>query len=369
MLAEGLARSRFDSYLAYGPTPPDIAPLEPPAGVTAIELPELKTQISPVDDLRALWRLRALIREVRPTIVLTHSSKAGVLGRAAARLERVPIVLHHVHGWSFHEHSGWALKRVATTLERHLAARTDALLFVSTTDIKKARRHRIGHDAQYHVVRAGIDLDRFSPATPETRRAARELLGIPQDALVVGTVARIAEQKAPLDWAVAAALIAQRLPEARFVWVGDGPLRPDLSAAFESAGIMERVTMAGCRHDVDRLYPAFDICLLVSLWEGLPRTLVEAMATGTPVVASSVDGNAEIVQDGRNGLLVPPGHPKQAAEAVLRLAADEKLRAEMSARCVERSQAFSARTALMDLQNLCFALLTAKGQGAPAAGA
>lgn len=360
LLADGLAQAGFDSYLAYGTTPPTIAPLQPPPSVTAIELPELKKSLSPWDELRAFRRLRALMRELRPTIVLTHSSKAGVLGRAAAHLERVPIILHQVHGWSFHEGSGLGLRQAAVTLERWLGARTDALLFVSTKDIEKARHYRIGRQAQYHVVRAGIDLAKFKPATPETRLQARELLALPDDVLVVGTVARIDTPKAPRDWAAACALIAHQLPKAHFVWVGDGPQRSVLKADLEKAGIADRVTLTGFRDDVERLYAAFDVFLLLSLWEGLPRTIVEAMATGTPVVATAVDGNAEIVEHGTNGLLVPPGRPLEAADAVCMLAADADLRARMSAHGVQRSREFSARKSVEDLVGICRALLTSK---------
>lgn len=360
LLADGLDRSRYQPHLAFGPTPPDIERLDPPPDVPAFELPELKRTISPRSDLRALSRLRALIRDIRPSIVLTHSSKAGVLGRFAACLEGVPVILHHVHGWSFHNNMSGVMRRMVIALERHLARRTDGLLFVSTTDIEKARERGIGEDSQYYVVRSGIELDEFTPTTPQARRIARERLGIDDDRFVVGTVARIDDQKAPLDWVAAAQRIARELPEATFVWVGDGPRSDETAVAFEQAGMMDRVVMAGFRDDCADLYAAFDVYMLVSLWEGLPRALVEAMATGTPVVASSVDGNAEIVDHGCNGLLVPPRAPERAAEAVLSLAADDDLRAQMSSRCVETAGEFSVQKSLADLQALYETLLAKK---------
>ena len=330
-LASRLSPDRFRASIAHGVARPHLQGygLSPAEHVEVFAIPDLARPIAPHRDLRALGQLRSLIREVRPDVVHTHSSKAGVLGRLAAAREGVPVVVHHVHGWSFHANHSVLRRRGFVSLERYLARRTDGLLLVANPDIEKARAHRVGRESQYHMVRAGVALDRFEPRTPQSVAEAREILNVPDDAFLIGTVGRLAPQKAPHDFIAVARRVADELPNAHFAWIGHGVLRDEVRAAVEAAGLSDRFALPGARDDIERISPAFDVFLITSLWEGLPRTLVESLATGVPVVASAVDGSCEIVREGQNGLLFPPAHVDAGAEAVLRMATDDTMRDEM----------------------------------------
>jgi glycosyltransferase involved in cell wall biosynthesis len=185
----------------------------------------------------------------------------------------------------------------------------------------------------------------------------RRELGIPVDAPVVGTVTRLSPQKAPLDFVDAAARVAERRPEAHFLLVGDGPLRAGVEARVADLGLVERFHLAGLRREVPDLLHAFDVFALSSLWEGLPRVLPQAMAAGLPVVATAVDGNAEAVTDGANGILVPPGDPGAMAGALVRLLDDPDLAARMGEAGQASVQEFSARKMVDDIAALYEALL------------
>lgn len=290
--------------------------------------PTMVREVNPVKDLLCLWRLTRYLRRERAQIVHTHSSKAGIIGRWAARLAGVPVIVHTVHGWGHHDRQHPLVRSFYIWLEKRTLPLTDRLIVVSQRDIEKGLRDGIGTAETYAVIRSGIELERFGhPQVPRAEMRAR--LGIPEDAPVIGTVTRLSAQKAPLDFVRAVGQVAREHPDAYFVMVGDGPLRADVEALAAELGIADRLVLTGLRRDVPELLGSFDIFVLSSLWEGLPRVLPQAMATALPVVATAIDGNAEIVRDRVNGLLTPPGDPPALADALLRLLADPALARQM----------------------------------------
>jgi len=353
-MVSGLSPDRFRASIAHGVAGSHLSDyhLSPAEHVEVFTIPDLARPIAPHRDLRALGQLRRLIRETRPDIVHTHSSKAGVLGRLAAAREGVPLIVHHVHGWSFHPRHSSVKKRGFVAFERYLAKRSDGLLFVGRPDIEKGRAHHIGRESMYYTVRAGVDLARFVPRTPQSVAEGREILDIPDDAFLIGTVGRLSPQKAPHDFIAVARRIADELPNARFAWIGHGIMRDEVRDAIDAAGLTDRFALPGARDDVERIYPAFDMFLITSLWEGLPRTIVESLATGVPVVASAVDGSCEIVRDGENGLLFPPGQTDAGAEAVLRMATDDAMRDDMAAAGPATAKDFEMGKSIADLEGV-----------------
>jgi glycosyltransferase involved in cell wall biosynthesis len=280
--------------------------------------PSLVREVNPWQDLRAIGRLARLMRRERYTIVHTHSSKAGIVGRWAAKLAGVPVILHTVHGWGHHERQSPLVRAYYIWLEKLTLPITDKLIVVSPRNTEKGLADGIGTPDDYVVIRSGIELDRFGHpqvAWAETRQA----WGLPLHAPVVGTVTRLSPQKGPLDFVRAAAQIAQANPEVYFLMVGDGPLRGEVEQLAAELGIRDRLVLTGLRRDVPELLAAMDIFALSSLWEGLPRVLPQAMATGLPVIATACDGSAEAVEEGVNGFLTPPGDPAALADKVLAL--------------------------------------------------
>ena len=323
-------------------------------------LPELVREISPAKDLQALIRLRQLMQDAagraRYQIVHTHSSKAGVLGRVAARWAGVPIIVHTVHGWSFHDQMSPARRSLYVALERLGAALSQAEIVVTGRDIEKGLDAGIGRRQDYTVIRSGIELDRFGHPQAPPEEMKRQL-GIPNGLPVVGSVTRLSPQKAPLDLVEAFRLICQQQPKSRFVVVGDGPMRVEMEMQLAAYGLAEQTVITGIRRDVPELMAMFDVFVLSSLWEGLPRVLPQAMATGLPVVCTRVDGAVEAVTEGETGFLVPRGEPALLAEKVVRLLRDEPLRRRMGEAGRARSRAFGARKMVAEIERLYHALL------------
>jgi glycosyltransferase involved in cell wall biosynthesis len=239
-------------------------------------------------------------------------------------------VVHTVHGFGHDALPRGPLRAAGVWAERRAARHTDAFLSVSRANIEEGRRLGLFGDRPVHLVRSGIAVDDFARA-PSLRAAARAELGLPPDAPVVGLIACLKPQKAPLDFVALAARVAGARPDARFFVAGDGELRPQMEQALAAAGLRERCLLLGWRRDVPALLGALDVLALTSRWEGLPRVCPQAMAAGRPIVASAVDGVPEAVVDGRNGFLFAPGDIAKAAEDVLRLLSDPALAARFGA--------------------------------------
>ncbi len=326
-------------------------------GIPLTIFPDLLRQISPLHDLLALWKMKSFIQQRGFTIVHTHSSKAGILGRLAARLAKTPLIVHTVHGWSFHDYMSPVTRWIYILLERWIARFSDALVVVTERDIEKGLQAGIGRREQYHRIRSAIPLSEFDPRLVD-RQAVRQELGLPTDAVVIGNVGRFSTQKNPLDWVRVAGRVAQACPQARFLLVGDGPLRPQVNTALQQAGIARQTILTGLRRDVPRMMAAMDIFLLTSLWEGLPRVIPQAMAMSLPVVANRADGVTEAIQDGSSGYLCSPGEIEQMAECCIELARQPLKRQEMGCRGQAYAmQEFDLRKMITSLEALYDELL------------
>lgn len=327
-------------------------------GISLTILPNLLRQISPRRDLRALAQMVKIIRQGRYDIVHTHSSKAGIIGRLAARLAGTPVIVHTVHGWSFHEYMPASTRQLYIWLERWMARLTDALIVVTGRDIDKGLQAGIGRAGQYHLIRSAIPLDEFQPGLYE-REAERAGLGIPDGAAVIGNVGRFSAQKNPLDWIRVAGQVAAVCPQAFFLMVGDGPLRGEVEAEIQKQGLDKRILLTGLRRDAARMMAAMDIFLLTSLWEGLPRVIPQAMAMNLPVVANLADGTAEAIQDGINGYLCAPGDLAQMAGQVVELVNHPLKRLEMGANGREiAARDYDLKTMIAQIDQLYTQLLT-----------
>jgi glycosyltransferase involved in cell wall biosynthesis len=320
-------------------------------------VPYLKHAISPWSDATALLRLRSDFRARGVDLVHTHSSKAGVVGRLAAHLAGVPVVVHTAHGWSFNRTQPSLTRRAFVALERLAAPLTDRLITVSRHNRDEGLALGIGHRRQYEVVHSGIDAEDFRRPT-RGRDAVRAELGVEPHHVLVGTVACLKPQKAPLDFVRAAAAAHARCDRLRFIVAGDGELREEVGALVRQLGLAGVVRLLGWRRDVADLLHAMDVFLLTSRFEGLPRAVLQAMAAGVPVVATAVDGTPEVVRDRRTGLLVPPESPEAAAERVLELVGDATLRR----RCAEEAHralddAFDIHRMVRDLERIYISLL------------
>ncbi|HXI02191.1 MAG TPA: glycosyltransferase family 4 protein, partial [Candidatus Saccharimonadales bacterium] len=291
------------------------------SGVKTYLLDSLVRPVSPVRDLRAGAALVSLLRRERPAIVHTHSSKAGILGRLAAAAAGVPVIVHSVHGWGFHPGQSRAAYRLFVAAERLASRTTTAWVCVSRANLRQGEALRILREDQARLIRSGIRLETFRP---------RDGGGTaPEGGAVVGMVACFKPQKAPLDFIEVAGRVHREEPSARFVLAGDGELRGDIEDRVHRAGLDGVVALPGWRRDIPELMRSFDVLVHTARWEGLPRVLPEAMATGLPIVATRVDGSPEAVEDGANGLLFEPGDTEAMAAAVIGLIRDPERRRRM----------------------------------------
>ena len=274
--------------------------------------PSLRSEIAPRDEWHAFHRLVRILAEDFD-VVHTHSAKAGALGRLAAHRARVGRIVHTYHGLPFHEFQSPARRSSYIEIERRLGRFTDIGLCVGAgVAVEVVRRRLI---APERVRTIGVAVDRSAPAClPERRHAARLALGIPPGALVVGTVGRLAYQKAPEDFV--AALVKLRRPDVVGVWIGGGELEEAMHDVVRAAVPNARVILAGERADVPELLPAFDVFAMSSRYEGLPVAIVEAMVCAIPVVATAVNAVSDVVVPGVTGLLVPPQSPDLLAAAI-----------------------------------------------------
>ena len=312
-----LDRRRFEPILIAGKGEILDAEARMIPSLRAVFLPDLVREVDVMRDARALARIVGLLREWSPDVVHTHSSKAGILGRWAAHLAAVPVILHTVHGFGFHPDQGklrsWIFRRLETATSRI----TTRFLAVSRSNLEAGIALGVFDRGRVSLVRSGIELSAFrNGASPGGLRAS---IGIPMGVPVAGMVACLKPQKAPLDWVHAASRILQRVPSAHFVLVGDGELRSAVEEAILRRGLSGRFHLLGWRRDLPSILKNLSVLVLTSLWEGLPRVIPEAMAAGLPVVATNVDGTPEVVRDGETGYLVPPGDPEAIADRVTRL--------------------------------------------------
>ncbi len=281
-------------------------------GVDVVVIPELVSPISPRQDVVALARIIRVLRERDIDVVHTHSAKAGVLGRLAARRVSATRVVHTMHGFPFHQFQPRHTRATYIEIERRMARMTDVILAIGTGVAVDMIRLGIARPEQIRTIGPAVDPPTVI-TSPATRARARLRLGIPNDALVVGTVGRMDYQKAPEDLIEAVSRLTSR---AMLVWAGDGPLIEAARQLVTALGLQDRVFLLGNRDDVPEILPAFDVFAMASRYEGLPCVIVEAQQSGIPVVATSVNAVPDVVIPGETGLLVPPGRVDLLAGAL-----------------------------------------------------
>jgi glycosyltransferase involved in cell wall biosynthesis len=269
--------------------------------------------IYPWSDARGIEELSEHLAAQKFDLVHTHSAKAGALGRLAARRVGLPAV-HTFHGFPFHEFQSAATRRLLVEAERRLGRITDFFLAAGTTVAADAVRLKIAPPDRIRAFATVAVDENIRPRTTAARRHGRRLLGVPEDVPLIGTVARLDSQKAPLDLVKAVSSLAR--PDLHAVWVGGGELRSRTERLIAGLGLGERFGLLGERDDVAALLPAFDVFALSSLYEGLPCALVEAMSVGIPVVATAVNSVSELVVPGETGLLARPGDPASLSRAL-----------------------------------------------------
>jgi len=357
LTCEGLHERGHRVTLISGPTRgPEGSLIErvQKGGYEFIELPELIRAINPWMDARARRYLRMEFERLRPDVVHTHSSKAGIIGRYAAHDARVRRVVHTIHGMSFNRTQPWCVRKLYAWLERQAARRTQALVAVADAMIAQSVAAGVAPRERFTTIYSGMEVAQFTP-TRYDREDVRREWGVDENAVVVGTVARLFRKKGYEQLIPIMAAAAQREPRLRFVWVGDGAQRGDYEQELERLALREKTTLVGLipPGEIPRQMAGFDILAHTSQWEGLPRAVVQGLLMRVPAVAFAIDGTPEVVLDGQTGRLVELNDEAGFVTAVCELAADTECRARLGAagraHCLER---FDHRVMVNRLESL-----------------
>jgi glycosyltransferase involved in cell wall biosynthesis len=329
-------------------------------GIEVIDLPSLVRRISPLNDIKAFFAIYSLFCHLKPDIVHTHTSKAGILGRLAAWMARIPIIIHTPHGHVFYGHFARSLSRIFLHIEKLLGRITHHQIALTPEESNDYLRLRVSKPSNTSVIHSGVDVHRFISGAKQRTRKRKEL-GISPDSLVIGYVGWLIPIKGVTYLVRAMANIAEKYPKSILVLVGKGDEKGEeeikLKEQVGNLGLRDKVHFLGWRSDVDKIMGCFDIFVLPSLNEGMGRVLVEAMAAGLPIVASRVGGIPDLVKNGQNGLLLPPEDAIALEKAISSLLEDKKKRKRMGQAGTKMCRHYSTGAMVEQIDDLYIELL------------
>ncbi|MDR0617623.1 MAG: glycosyltransferase family 4 protein [Endomicrobium sp.] len=291
------------------------------------KLKQLVREMSPLKDLKTLIDIYKILKIERPDIVHTHTPKAGILGRIAAKLAGIKVIVHTVHGYGFSDKHKWYLKYLFIYIERFCALFSTRIIFVSKENIKKGFKYKIAKKNNFTLIRAGIDTDFYKNFVLKSdfKKSAR----INHNAKIVVTVASFKPSKNLKDFINVARLVTKNIKDVVFVIVGDGKQRKELESLIEKFNLTNKVILLGWRTDIANILKSVDMFVLTSLWEGLPCSILEAMCCAKPVIANAIDGIREIVVDNKTGFLIEPNDYEQMAKKIEYLLLNDNISKEM----------------------------------------
>jgi len=368
----GLDKKKYDITLIKGPTFESnmskeeytsvIANLKKAQlkGVKVTNIPFLLRRINPFFDLLAFFSLYILLIKENPIIVHFHTSKAGLLGRLAAKLAGVPIIVHTPHGHVFFGYFGPFKTKIFILLEKLASRITDKIVTLSNREKEDYILFKIAEEDKFSVIYSGIELNTLKESSSEEKQNLKKELGIPENSLIIGTAGRLVPVKGPEFLVKASKYIISKYPDTYFMFTGDGPLEQDLKRKALEMGISDNIIFLGWRDDLAKIISIYDIFVLPSLNEGMGRVLVEAMALGKSIVASNVGGIPDLVIHGKNGFLVPPKNPKELAKYIQVLLEDKDKREKMGLAGKEMAYNFTSERMVEKIANLYKKLLTQK---------
>ncbi len=333
LTCEGQHRRGNDVTLITGPSTGPEGSLMQRAGeggYRVIVEESLIRQAQPIKDIRAYQRLKKIFLQLQPDVIHTHSSKAGIVGRVAAWNCKVPVVVHTIHGLAFHPYQSKLTNAAWIALERFAARRCHKIVSVADAMTRQALACGVGKPEQFITVYSGMDIQPFLSCAHQ-RAQARHNLGIADDRIVVGTIARLQPLKGHDDLLAIAAELFAAQPRLIFLWIGDGKFQPRIMAKIRSAGWQDRFILTGLvpPTHVPQLIPAMDMMVHPSYREGLPRAVVQGMLEAIPAVVYNCDGANEVCLNGHSGILVEPGDLPGLQKAILRLSDNPDLRSAM----------------------------------------
>ena len=304
-----------------------------PANACTIYDVDVPREISVSEDLKAVLKIRKIIKKENPDVLYCHSSMAGAIGRIAVMGLKCKVI-YNPHGWSFDMDISAVKKMCYRFTEKIMAMTTDKIITISEYEKRIALKNKICNESKIEVILNGIDLDKC-----KSIKAERSELGYKEKDFIIGCAARLSDQKDPLLFADVAGCIAKKHPDTRFVWVGDGELKEDFITALRKNNVLDKTTITGWVNNPYEYISVFDVAVLFSKWEGFGLCLAEYMALGKPVVATNVGAVSEIIQDGACGRLAACRNPELLADEILTFKQCRNLY-DISRKCIKLSEKF-----------------------------
>lgn len=352
---EQLDRKKYDVSLACNMSGDLVERAQSIPNLGIYHIPSLQRDLHLLKDMVALFRLIRIIRDGEFDIVHTHSSKPGVLGRIACLFTGTWLVIHTVHGFPFHEFMNPVKRRFYIVVEKIMNLITTHLITVSTLNLKKIIDLKMAPPEKLTNIYSGIDVRKFKMGKALD---LHQELEISRDNKILGFIGRLSEQKSPMTFLKALQQVIARQSDIHVIVVGDGPLREEMDAFISENSLSEHITFLGYRDDVNALLKSIDYFVLSSIYEGLGRSVTEALCCQVPIIATAVEGVPELIRHKRTGLLVEAEKPEQLAKAIiyaLKHPADMKSYAKTGSRFVEKN--FPVEKMVSDIDSLYQELL------------
>jgi glycosyltransferase involved in cell wall biosynthesis len=363
LTVKGLDKEKYDVTLMSGPVDDPSQERRKQvedSGVQYIHIHKLVRNINVLYDSIALFKISRFLSKEKFDIVHTHTSKAGLLGRFAAKLAGIPRIVHTPHGHVFFGYFGLLKTKIFIFLEKLAARIADKIVTLTSREKSDYISYKIAREEKFVVIHSGIELSKYQELSQDEKTKLKKEIGLPSNSFVVGTVGRLVPVKAPELLIKASQPLFTQYPDTYFVFAGDGPLKKDLHIAAKEIGGEKNIVFLGWRDDAHRILSIFDVFCLPSLNEGMGRVLAEAMAHGIPIVASNVGGIPDLVIHEKNGFLVPSQNTEELAKYIQVLIADEEKRKKMGEAGKKMASRFSSDTMVENINDLYEELMTQK---------
>lgn len=319
-------KNKFETFMICGMG--GILDDETANGIKVYFVPDLVRKINPLKDFKAGIEIYKILKKEKPDIVHTHSSKAGIIGRITAFAAGTKAVIHTIHGFPFNDTQSFFKKNLYITLEKLCAKISKILIPVSTENTVKGLSYKIGTQKQYHYIRLGIDIENFKNLSHAP--LLKKELGLCENDKLVTTIGPFKPQKNLGDFIKTANIIVKKNKNFKFIITGDGDERPKLESLIKEYALWDNIFLLGWRRDISNILNSSDFFVMTSLWEGLPISTIEAMSCGLVPVVNDVDGQREIIKDGKNGFLIQPYDITDTAAKILYLSNNPEIKDKMS---------------------------------------
>ncbi|MEW5799496.1 MAG: glycosyltransferase family 4 protein, partial [Bacteroidota bacterium] len=304
LLVKNLDRSKFEPIIMGRMEGEWVSTIKGLPSVTCVDIPSLRREISPLRDVQATFQIWKACRKYKVDILHTHSSKPGIIGRLGACLAGVKGTVHTIHGFSFHEFMPSWKRKFFIFLERLMSKFTSVLILYSKENFKTAKELKISASRSVEMFYYGIDYTPFEDHVDV--QMIRKQFGFNDDHYIIGFTGRFMEQKGLNILIEAFCGIHKKFPHTRLLLVGDGALRPELEKQIQSVNLQHAVTITGFRSDIPKLLRSMNLFVMTSLWEGLSRSLAEAMYAELPIIATDVGGTSDAIRHSETGWLIKP---------------------------------------------------------------